>query len=98
MTTPPQRHPFLDDLGEDVVLTSSVLRKAVAGLSMVLKVVQGGAGQYLTQTTRFLGHFGERSYFDYDVTLAGNLEARGLVSILRNSGGKVTDLNITFSP
>lgn len=98
MAEPAMRHPFIDDLGADVVLVSSVLRRSVQGRDLVLKVVKAGAGQYLTQMPRFLGSIGERSYFEYDVTLADNLQAAGLVSILRNATGEVTHLHIAFSP
>lgn len=93
-----KRHPFIDDLGADVVLVSSVLRQPVRGRDLVLKVVKAGASQYATQKPRFLGSIGERTYFEYDVDLVGGGEAAGLVSILRNAAGEVTDLHIAFSP
>ena len=98
MNTSPTRHPFLDDLAESVILISSVLRQPVAGRDLVLKVVKAGASLYLEQTPRFLGSVGDRTFFEYIVTLAGDQEASGLVAIGRNNAGEVIDLNITFSP
>lgn len=98
MTEPQKRHPFLDDLADDVVLSSSILRRAVRGRDQALKVVRAAAGQYLSQTPRFLGTVGTRSYFEYDVTLAGGLAAAGLVSIVRNADHEVTELLVAFSP
>ncbi len=98
MTETTHRHPFLDDLGDDVALTSSVLRQPARGRDTVLKIVKAGASQYTSQTPRFLGHLGARSYFEYDVDLVGGGKAVGLVAIHRDDAGKVTDLHIAFSP
>ena len=98
MTTQPQRHPFLDDLADDVVLVSSVLRRPVAGRDDVLKVVKSGASQYAQQTPTFLGDIGDRSYFEYALTLRDGLEGSGLVSIRRDAQRKVVGLEIAFSP
>ena len=94
----PNRHPFLDDLAEDVTLVSSVLRRSVAGRELVIKVVKAGGSQYVDQTPRFLGGVEGRTFFEYDVTLVTGEKAQGLVAIGRNDIGEVTDLNITFSP
>jgi hypothetical protein len=93
-----QRHPFLNDLAEHVVLISSVLRRPVAGRERVLRVVKAGASMYATQTPKFLGTVGSRTYFEYDITLADGLTAAGMVSILRDNEGQVVELNIAFSP
>jgi len=98
MTTQTQRHPFLDDLADDVVLTSSVLRRQVQGRDAVLKVVKAGASQYAKQTPTFLGDVGERTYFEYAVTLHDGLQGSGLVSIRRDAQRKVISLEIAFSP
>jgi len=93
-----KRHPFLDDLHEDVILVTSVLNRPVRGKTEVLKVVKAGAQQYASQTARLLDHVGQRSFFEYDATLTDGQVARGLVSIERNASGKVTELHIAFSP
>lgn len=93
-----KRHPFLDDLHEDVILVTSVLNRPVRGKTEVLKVVKAGAQQYASQSARFLDHVGQRSFFEYDATLTDGQAARGLVSIERNASGKVTELHIAFSP
>lgn len=93
-----KRHPFLDDLAEDVSLISSVLRQEVTGRDRVLKVVKAGAAQYLRQTPTFLRDVDDRRFFEYDLELDGGIAGKGLVSILRNDHGQVTQLNIAFSP
>jgi hypothetical protein len=98
MTNNPQRHPFLDDLADDVELVSSILYLPVRGRAAVLEVVKAGARQYASQTPRSLDHAGERSYFEYDYTLKNGMRGVGLVSIRRGEAGKVTALNIAFSP
>ena len=98
MTEQAKRHPFLDDLDDDVVLVSSVLRRPVQGRDLVLKVVKAGASQYAAQKPRFLGSIGERSYFEYDVDLVGGSDAVGLVSIFRDADSQVSHLHVAFSP
>lgn len=98
MSEPVKRHPFIDDLGENVILETSILRAPIRGRDLVLKVVKAGAGRYVTQKTRFLGAIGERSFFEYDAVLVGGVAAVGLVSILRDAAGAVTHLHIAFSP
>jgi NAD(P)-dependent dehydrogenase (short-subunit alcohol dehydrogenase family) len=98
MTSNPQRHPFLDDLADDVELVSSILYLPVRGREAVLEVVKAGARQYASQTPRSLDHAGGALYFEYDFTLKNGVRGVGLVSIRRASGGKVTALNIAFSP
>jgi hypothetical protein len=93
-----QRHPFLDDLAEDVTLVSTVLRRPVRGADLVRAVVRAGAAQYLTQTPKGLRTVEDRTYFEYEVTLAGGLASDGLVSIRRDTAGAVTHLHIAFSP
>jgi hypothetical protein len=98
MTTPSQRHPFLDDLDADVELVSSVLRQPVRGRDAVLQIVKAGARQYATQTPTALDSVGEHSYFAYDVTLHDGQHGAGLVAIRRNAGARVVALHIAFSP
>jgi hypothetical protein len=98
MTPQAQRHPFLDDLADDVVLSSSVLRRQISGRDAVLKVVRSGASQYAKQAPTFLGDVGDRSYFEYALTLHDGAEGTGLVSIRRNAERKVIGLEIAFSP
>ncbi|WP_431258525.1 hypothetical protein ACQ86G_29195 [Roseateles chitinivorans] len=96
--TEAKRHPFLDDLAEDVILTSSILRGSVKGRRDVLKVVKAGAAQYAQQTPIVLGDVGDRSYFEYAVTLKDGTSGTGLVSIRRDGRRQVTSLEICFSP
>jgi len=98
MTSETKRHPFLDDLTDDVTLVASVLRHEVSGKENVLKVVKAGAAQYRSQTPTSLKDINDRRYFEYVVELDGGLRADGLVSIVRNAEGGVTHLHIAFSP
>jgi hypothetical protein len=96
MTTP-QRHPFLDDLADDVLLTSSVLRATVAGRDPVTRIVKAGGSLYRRQTPTFLGTIGDHGLFEYDIELDGGVPASGLVSFRRSETGAVTHLHIAFS-
>ncbi|SFK52413.1 hypothetical protein SAMN03159338_4448 [Sphingomonas sp. NFR04] len=96
--TVPQRHPFLDDLAEDVVLHSSILPAPVSGRAEVLRVVKAGGSLYRRQIPTFLGNIEGRGIFEYDIELTDGSAARGLVSMVRNGSGEVTQLHITFSP
>ena len=98
MTLPTQRHLFLDDLADNVTLVSSILRQPVAGRSAVRQVVKAAASLYLQQSPRFLGTVDGRTFFEYDVALAGGAIASGLVSIERNDNNEVSELHIAFSP
>jgi hypothetical protein len=53
MTSGTQRHPFLEDLAENVTLISSILREPVTGRALVLKVVKSTASLYLDQRPHF---------------------------------------------
>lgn len=98
MTHNTQRHPFLDDLNEDVTLVSSVLRQELAGRDKVLKVIKAAGALYRGQTATFLGHADDRMFFQYDADLGNDLTASGMVSIIRDDNGGVSRLHIAFSP
>ncbi|WP_343614433.1 hypothetical protein [Novosphingobium sp.] len=98
MTQNTQRHPFLDDLNEDVTLVSSVLRGELTGRDQVLKVVKAAGGLYRSQTPTFLGHADDRMFFQYEADLGNGLTASGMVSIIRDDNGGVSRLHIAFSP
>jgi hypothetical protein len=98
MSNPSARHPFLDDLAEDVTLVSSILREPVHGRALVTAIVKAGGSQYRDQVPQFLGHIDDRTFFEYTVTLHSGVAATGLVSIQRDGTKAVTGLNITFSP
>lgn len=98
MTAAAPRHPFLDDLAEDVTLTSSVLRGPVRGRDLALAVVKAGGTLYREQRPQFLGSVDRHGYFEYEAVLTDGQTAQGLVSMVRNEAGEVTDLHIAFSP
>lgn len=93
-----ERHPFLDDLTENVTLVSSVLRGEISGRENVLKVVKAGAAQYKRQTPTFLADVEDRRLFEYEIELEGGLIAQGMVSIVHDVDGGVIHLHIAFSP
>jgi hypothetical protein len=97
MTTP-QRHPFLDDLADDVTLVSTILAEPVTGRDEVVRIVKAGASLYRRQTPIFLGDVDGRGFFEYEVELTDGKLASGLVSMVRNDAGQVTRLHIAFSP
>jgi hypothetical protein len=98
MNNEPKRHPFLDDLSDNVILVSSVLRREISGREAVLKIVKAGASQYLSQKPTFLKDVDDHRFFEYDFDLEGGIAGKGLVSIVRDAGHKVVRLNISFSP
>jgi len=58
----PGRHPFLEDLAADVVLTTNVLKRPVAGRD---KVLRAGGAIYSSQKPTYLKKFDEkRSLFE----------------------------------
>jgi len=94
-----RRHPFLDDLADDVELVSSALRGTVQGRDAVRSVVEALARHYTAQMPWFLDDGGGmRSYVDFDLVLPDDRRGRGLVAIQRDPAGEVMGLNITFSP
>lgn len=98
MASESKRHPFLDDLAENVTLTSSILREPVVGRALVMKVVKSTGRHYLEQRSQFLGNIEGRTFLVYEADLVDGGKAVGLVCALRNGSGEVTDLNISFSP
>jgi hypothetical protein len=98
MTADPHRHPFLDDLAEHVLLTSSVLRGPVSGRERVTRLVKAGGSLYRRQVPSFLGTVGDQGLFEYDIELDDGVPASGLATFRRNAAGAVTHLHVAFSP
>jgi hypothetical protein len=98
MNAQPERHPFLDDLAETVIMSSTILRQQVEGRELVLKIMKAAGSLYVRQTPQFLGTIEKRTFFEYQGDLADGGSADGLVSIRRNDLGEVIHLNIMFSP
>lgn len=95
----PGRHPFLDDLATDVVLTTNVLRRPVAGREQVSRIVKAGGAIYLKQTPTYFKKIDDkRSLLEYDANLVGGHTVHGIVVIDWDSAGAVSHLNIGFSP
>ncbi len=95
----PERHPFLEDLAADVVLTTNVLKRSVTGRDKVLRIVKAGGAIYTSQKPTYLKRFDERrSLFEYDADLVGGRTLHGVVVIDWNDDGTISHLNIGFSP
>ncbi len=93
------RHPFLDDLADDVTLISNVLLDEVKGRNAVLKTIKTGAEIYATQTTTYLNRLSDgRTLIEYDAELVGGRQAHAVVVIDWNKDNKATKLNIGFAP
>jgi hypothetical protein len=95
----PSRHPFLEDLADDVILTTNTLNEKVEGKVSVLEVV-GTAGKiYISQTTTYLNKISDgRTLLEYDAEIVGGRTVHAVVIVDWNLAGKVSHLNIGFSP
>lgn len=93
------RHPFLDDLSDEVTLLTNVLRNEVRGKSAVLTTIRTGAQIYKSQTTTYQNHLSDRrSLIEYDAELVGGQHVHAVVLIDWDEARKVTKLNIGFAP
>lgn len=93
------RHPFLEDLADDVVLITNVLPAPVEGREAVLRSVKAGASLYISQTPTFLKRVDEsRSLFQYDAELEGGRSAECVVVIHWNDNSQVSKLHVSFAP
>ncbi len=93
------RHPFLDDLSENVVLTTNVMNENVVGKENVLRVV-GAAGKiYKSQTTTYFEKLNDgKTLLEYDAAIVGGRTVHAVVVVDWNKQGAVSHLNIGFSP
>lgn len=99
VTQDPSRHPFLEDLAEDVVLTTNTLNEKVVGKDSVLQVVATAGKIYISQTTTYLNKISDgRTLLEYDAEIVGGRSVHAVVVVDWNSAGKVSHLNIGFSP
>jgi len=94
-----KRHPFLDDLADDVVLTTNALTDTVSGKEAVLRVVKAGSTVYARQTPTYHKKIDEsRTLFEYDAELVGGRTVHAAVIIDWNGEGKASKLFLTFAP
>lgn len=93
-----ERHPFLDDLTADAVITSTLMRGPVSGRDNVKKLVDAVGSLYVTQTALFYGHVDNRSLLQYEAELGNGKTIRGVAVIERNADGSVPRVSVTFSP
>ena len=92
------RHPFLDDLTEDAVLSSTLLRQPVSGRERIKSVIAAVGALYQTQTPRFLGAVENRTLLQYDAVLVDGFAIRGVAVIERDENGNVPRVSVTFEP
>lgn len=98
-TTDVPRHPFLDDLADDVTLISNVLQGEVKGKNAVLATIKTGAQIYANQATTYLNRLSDgRTLIEYDAELVGGRQVHAVVVIDWNNDNKATKLNIGFAP
>ncbi|MBN3836070.1 hypothetical protein [Burkholderia sp. Ac-20344] len=92
------RHPFLDDLTEDAILSSTLLRQPVSGRERIKSVIAAVGALYQTQTPTFLGVVESRTLLQYDAVLVDGIAIRGTAVIQRDEGGNVPRVSVTFEP
>ncbi|WP_144140279.1 hypothetical protein [Paraburkholderia sp. BCC1884] len=92
------RHPFLDDLTADAVLSSTIMRRSVSGRENIKKLVAAVGSVYETQTPLYLGSLGNRSLLQYEAVLDNGKAIRGVAVVERNEAGGVEHVSVTFSP
>ncbi|MBB3444498.1 hypothetical protein [Rhizobium sp. BK379] len=98
-TTGAKRHPFLEDLADDVVLTSNTIREPVIGKDAVLRIIRAGAGIYEKQTTTYIKRIDDsRTLLEYDADLVGGRTVHAIVVIDWNEDNRAQKLNIGFAP
>ena len=93
-----ERHPFLDDLTEDVELTSTLLRGSVTGRDNVKRLVAAVGSLYKSQTPTFLASVENRTLLQYRAELVNGRTIDGVAVIERNADGSVPRVSVTFSP
>ena len=92
------RHPFLDDLTEDAVLTSTLLRRRVLGRENIKIVIAAVGRLYKTQTPKFFGTFENRNLLQYEAVLVDGHAIRGVAVIEHDPDGSVPRVSVTFEP
>lgn len=97
--TSESRHPFMDDLADDVVLVTNAMDEPVEGRAAVLAAVKIGSSIYASQVPTYLHRIDERrSLFEYDAVLEGGRKAQCAVIIYWNADNKVEKLHLSFTP
>jgi len=94
-----KRHPFLEDLADDVVLVSGIIPEKIKGKDAVIATIRLGGEIYASQTVTYLNRLSEdRTLMEYDAALVTGHEVHAVVVINWNSDNKVSKLNISFAP
>lgn len=92
------RPAFLDALAEDVVLTSTFLKRSITGRADTIKIVETVGTYYTSLSRSFHESIGNREFIAYDAELTGGLKLQGIISIIKNDDGAVSQLSVTQSP
>lgn len=93
------RHPFLEDLADDVVMTSNVTNKKVVGKENVLRMVGAATKIYLNQSpTYFNKTVDGRTLMEYDADIVGGRKVHGTIVLDWNPNGSVSHLSLGFTP
>jgi hypothetical protein len=93
-----ERHPFLDDLTEDSVLSSTLLRRDISGRENIKKVVAAVGLLYKSQTPVFFGTADDRGLFQYEAELVTGQTIKAVAVIERNADGSVPHVTVAFHP
>ena len=98
MNHPPKKHPFLDDLDDEVILETNLLDAPVVGKKDVLQVIKKTGGLYASQNP--VKHITDNAhdYFEYEAVLKSSETVFGIASIQKNQNGRVIKLRILFGP
>jgi hypothetical protein len=94
----PGRHPFLDDLTEDAVLTSTLLRRPVSGRDNIKKIIAAVGELYQSQTPKFFGRVESRALLQYEAVLVDGPTIHGVAVIEHRPDGSVPRVSVTFEP
>ncbi|MBW9054630.1 hypothetical protein [Rhizobium mesosinicum] len=93
-----RRHPFLDDLADDVVLISNVLQGEVRGSDSVLATIKTGSQIYASPPTYHNRLNDGRTLIEYDAELVGGRKVHAVVVVDWNGDNKASRVNIGFAP
>ncbi|SAL77388.1 hypothetical protein AWB71_05453 [Caballeronia peredens] len=93
-----KRHPFLDDLTEESVLSSTLLRRDVTGRENIRKIVAAVGKLYTSQTPVFLGTTDDRVLYQYEAELVTGQNISAITIIKRNADGSVPHVTVAFHP
>lgn len=98
-STDGKRHPFLDDLAENVVLFTDTIDEPVEGRDAVLATVKIGSTIYVSQNPTYFQRIDERrSLFEYDAVLEGGRSAQCVLVLYWNADNQIDKMHLSYAP